>query len=68
MRTTLDLPHALVEEARRVKGRKQVVVLSLQQLERRERLEELTSLCGRDSAASEGAGSHPHPRRPARRP
>ena len=49
MRTTLDLPEALVEEARRLLGFKSktdTVVLSLRELIRRRRLEELKELLG----------------------
>jgi Arc/MetJ family transcription regulator len=49
MRTTLDLPEALIEEARRVLGFKSktdTVVLSLQELVRRKRIEELKTLMG----------------------
>ena len=49
MRTTLDLPEALVEEARRLLGFKSktdTVVLSLRELIRRRRLEELKQLLG----------------------
>lgn len=49
MRTTLDLPEPLVEEARRLLGFKSktdTVVLSLQELVRRRRLEELKGLLG----------------------
>jgi Arc/MetJ family transcription regulator len=49
MRTTLDLPEALVEEARRLLGFKSktdTIVLSLRELIRRRRLEELKSLLG----------------------
>lgn len=50
MRTTLDLPEALLEEARRVLGFKSktdTVVLSLTELVRRRRLDELKSLAGK---------------------
>ncbi|HEV8579444.1 MAG TPA: type II toxin-antitoxin system VapB family antitoxin [Thermoanaerobaculia bacterium] len=49
MRTTLDIPEALLEEARQVLGFKSktdTVVLSLQELVRRRRIEELKSLMG----------------------
>ena len=49
MRTTLDLPEDLVEEARRLLGFKSktdTVVMSLQELVRRKRIEELKSLLG----------------------
>jgi Arc/MetJ family transcription regulator len=49
MRTTLDIPAELIEEARRVLGFKSktdTVVLSLQELIRRKRIEELKSMMG----------------------
>ncbi len=49
MRTTLDLPDGLVEEAQRLLGFKSktdVVVVSLQDLIRRRRIDELKSLFG----------------------
>ena len=49
MRTTLDIPEPLLEEARRVLGFKSktdTVVLSLQELIRRRRIEELKSMMG----------------------
>ena len=49
MRTTLDLPQDLVEEARRVLGFKSktdTVVLALRELVRRRRIEELKDLLG----------------------
>lgn len=50
MRTTLDLPEPLIDEARRLLGFKSktdTVVLSLQELVRRKRIEELKSLLGK---------------------
>jgi Arc/MetJ family transcription regulator len=50
MRTTLDLPDQLMEEAQKVLGFKSktdTVVLSLTELVRRRRIEELKSLLGR---------------------
>lgn len=50
MRTTLDLPENLLEEARRILGFKSktdTVVLSLTELVRRRRIEELKSLAGK---------------------
>lgn len=50
MRTTLDLPAELLEEARRILGFKSktdTVVLSLTELVRRRRVEELKSLAGK---------------------
>jgi len=49
MRTTLDLPDGLAEEAQRLLGFKSktdAVVVSLQELIRRKRLEELKGLLG----------------------
>lgn len=49
MRTTLDLPEPLIEEARRLLGFKSktdTVVVSLQELVRRKRIEELKSMLG----------------------
>lgn len=49
MRTTLDLPEELIEEARKLLGFKSktdTVVLSLQELIRRKRIEKLKSLAG----------------------
>lgn len=49
MRTTLDIPEDLLEEARRILGFKSktdTVVLSLQELIRRRRIEELKSMMG----------------------
>ncbi len=49
MRTTLDIPEKLIEEARRLLGFKSktdTVVLSLQELIRRRRIEELKNLLG----------------------
>lgn len=50
MRTTLDLPEGLVEEARALLGFKSktdTVVLSLKELIRRRRVEDLKSLFGK---------------------
>lgn len=49
MRTTLDIPDALLEEARRLLGFRsetETVVLSLQELIRRKRIEELKAMMG----------------------
>jgi hypothetical protein len=49
MRTTLDIPEPLIEEARRLLGFKSktdTVVLSLKEMIRRKRLEELKELMG----------------------
>ncbi|HMC95004.1 MAG TPA: type II toxin-antitoxin system VapB family antitoxin [Polyangia bacterium] len=50
MRTTLDLPAALMDEARKLLGFKSktdTVILSLTELVRRRRIEELKGLAGR---------------------
>ena len=50
MRTTLDLPNELLEEARKLLGFKSktdTIVVSLQELIRRKRIEELKSLAGK---------------------
>ena len=49
MRTTLDIPRDLIEEARKILGFKSktdTVILSLQELIRRRRIEELKDLMG----------------------
>ena len=49
MRTTLDIPEPLIEEARRLLGFKSktdTVVLSLREMVRRKRIEELKALLG----------------------
>jgi hypothetical protein len=49
MRTTLDIPEPLIEEARQLLGFKSktdTVVLSLQELIRRKRIDELKSMMG----------------------
>ena len=49
MRTTLDIPQELIEETRRILGFKSktdTVILSLQELVRRRRIEELKDLLG----------------------
>ena len=49
VRTTLDIPEPLIEEARRLLGFKSktdTVVLSLQEMIRRKRIEELKDLMG----------------------
>jgi Arc/MetJ family transcription regulator len=50
MRTTLDLPNDLIEEARRVLGlqsKTDVVVVALRELIRRHKTEDLKNLLGR---------------------
>lgn len=49
MRTTLDIPEALIEEARKLLGFKSktdTVVLSLKEMIRRKRIEELKAIMG----------------------
>jgi hypothetical protein len=49
MRTTLDIPEPLIEEARTLLGSKsksETVVLSLQELIRRKRIDELKAMMG----------------------
>lgn len=49
MRTTLDLPQPLIDEARRLLGFKSktdTVIVSLQELVRRRRIEELKEMLG----------------------
>ncbi len=49
MRTTMDLPKDLLEEARRVSGTKtktSAVILALQQLIDSKKIEKLRALCG----------------------
>jgi Arc/MetJ family transcription regulator len=71
MRTTLDLPEALLEEARRLLGFKSktdTVVLSLTELVRRKRIGELKELAGKvtldlDVSASRRRTQSPRARR-----
>ena len=70
MRTTLDLPEALVEEARAALGFKsktETVVLALRELIRRRRLDELKSLIGRVRLDVDLASSRRRPGRPRTR-
>jgi Arc/MetJ family transcription regulator len=67
MRTTLDLPEALIDEARRALGFKSktdTVVLALRELVRRRRLDELKALMGHVRLDVDlGRGRRrPHPR------
>jgi Arc/MetJ family transcription regulator len=67
MRTTLDLPVELIEEARAAQGFKSktdTVVLALRELVRRRRLDDLKALLGRVELDIDVPGSR---RRPARR-
>jgi Arc/MetJ family transcription regulator len=66
MRTTLDLPADLVEEARKLLGFKSktdTVVLSLRELVRRRRIEELKSLAGKIDLDIDLPRSRRRPRR-----
>ena len=67
MRTTLDIPEPLIEEARRLLGFKSktdTIVLSLKELIRRKRIEELKDLMGSVELEIDLPQSR---RRPARR-
>jgi len=69
MRTTLDIPAGLIDEARRLLGFKSktdTVVLSLQELIRRRRVEELKALIGAVKLDIDIPTSRRRPRRPAR--
>ncbi|MBI4161049.1 MAG: type II toxin-antitoxin system VapB family antitoxin [Acidobacteria bacterium] len=66
MRTTLDLPEPLIVEARRLLGFKSktdTVVVSLQELVRRKRLEELKGLLGQVRLVLDIPASRRRPRR-----
>lgn len=66
MRTTLDLPEELVEEARAALGFKSktdTVVLALRELVRRRRVDDLKQLLGRVDLAIDIAESRRRPRR-----
>lgn len=65
MRTTLDIPEELIEEARRVLGFKSktdTVILSLRELIRRRRIEELKTLLGSVRLDVDVAASRRRPR------
>jgi Arc/MetJ family transcription regulator len=69
MRTTLDIPADLIEEARRALGFKSktdTVVVSLRELIRRKRLEELRDLLGKVRLEIDIPASRRRPR-PGRR-
>ncbi|MBN2573250.1 MAG: type II toxin-antitoxin system VapB family antitoxin [Deltaproteobacteria bacterium] len=73
MRTTLDLPAPLLEEAQRLLGSKSktdTVVLSLTELVRRRRIDELKSLAGHVDLGIDLGRSRrrPRPDRAARAP
>jgi hypothetical protein len=66
MRTTLDLPEPLVEEARRLLGFKSktdTVVVSLQELVRKKRIEELKTMLGKVQLELDLPKSRRRPRR-----
>jgi len=68
MRTTLDLPEDLVEEARRLLGFKSktdTVVVSLRELIRRRRIEEIKDLAGKIDLKIDLPESRRRPRRRA---
>lgn len=68
MRTTLDLPEALIEEARILLGFKSktdTVVVSLQELVRKRRVEELKSMLGKVKLEIDLPKSRRRPRRRA---
>ena len=70
MRTTLDLPEALVEEARATLGGKSktdTIIFALRDLVRRKRIEELKSLLGRVQLDVDLAHSRRRPGRPRKR-
>ena len=65
MRTTLDLPSALVDEARSVLGFKSktdTIILALRELVRRRRIDELKDLLGRVELDVDVARSRRRPR------
>ncbi len=66
MRTTLDIPEPLIEEARRLLGFKSktdTVVLSLQELIRRKRIEALKEMLGMVRLELDLPASRRRPRR-----
>ena len=66
MRTTLDLPAELLDEAQRLLGFKSktdTVVFSLRELVRRKRIQELRELLGSVTLDVDTAVSRRHPRR-----
>jgi Arc/MetJ family transcription regulator len=68
MRTTLDIPEDLIEEARRVLGFKSktdAVVLSLTELIRRRRIDELKALAGQVKLDLDVSVSRRRPQRSA---
>ena len=70
MRTTLDLPVKLLEEARRilgVKSKSDAIVLSLTEIVRRKRIDELKAMRGKVRLYVDVAASRRRPGRPAKR-
>jgi Arc/MetJ family transcription regulator len=66
MRTTLDIPEELIEEARRLLGFKSktdTIVVSLRELVRRRRIEELKALLGQIELDVDILASRRRPRR-----
>lgn len=66
MRTTLDIPEPLIEEARRLLGFKSktdTVVLSLREIIRRKRLDELKEMMGSVRLDVDLAASRRRPKR-----
>jgi hypothetical protein len=67
MRTTLDLPVKLLEEARRilgVKSKSDAIVLSLTEIVRRKRIDELKAMRGQIQLYVDVAASRRRPGRP----
>ena len=70
MRTTLDLPEPLIEEARTALGGKSktdTIIFALRDLVRRKRIEELKALLGRVQLDVDLAHSRRRPGRPRKR-
>jgi hypothetical protein len=70
MRTTLDLPETLIEEARATLGgtsKTDTIIFALRDLVRRKRIEELKSLLGRVQLDVDLAHSRRRPGRPRKR-
>jgi Arc/MetJ family transcription regulator len=70
MRTTLDIPEALLEEARTAVGlrsKTDTIILALRELVRRRRLRELKQLLGRVQLDIDLAESRRRPGRPRKR-
>lgn len=70
MRTTLDLPEPLIEEARTALGGKSktdTIIFALRDLVRRKRIDELKALLGRVQLDVDLAQSRRRPGRPRKR-